>query len=342
MLNRYATRTYNLQANTPISLPAAREYIIVGATLNIAAIFIALGDGNADLEQWPYGFAVGVKEGTTRARVMSSVAQSVTITMAEGDVRVVDARFAPGPGSIDVNATNEPTESVHVANTEDGGGTPIPLVVEFPGGGALDTNLAEVGGTAVANGGVAGLLGAGIVRWGGTPVPSAGLAGLVAVGGPNAAAAAATGNPVRIGGRTSSASLPNNGVNTVTDMLATTEGAMVVRPFGNTNTRVSSRTVLTNAVFTQLIAGYGAGLCHEITSLQISGSSAHNGTLITFRNAASTFIPLDFYLPAGPFNITVPFPGGLLWPSNSDVGAIVTGLSAGNIIVCTQSTYVRT
>lgn len=102
MINRYTVRTYNLQANTPQALPSAREYLIVSATVDIQALAYALGDGNADLEQWPFGFAVGVREGVTKARIQSSVAQVVQVAMVEGNAIVRDNRFAPGAGTLPV------------------------------------------------------------------------------------------------------------------------------------------------------------------------------------------------------------------------------------------------
>lgn len=131
--NTYTTRRYNLVANQPQALPAAREFLIVSASVDITALNIALDDNNGALETWTYGFAVGVKEGTTKARVMSTVSQTVTITMATGAVTVKDSRFAPGAGSLAVTIADGADEALGeqadpVAASDDGAASLISLV----------------------------------------------------------------------------------------------------------------------------------------------------------------------------------------------------------------------
>lgn len=98
----YDVRTYVLQANVLQALPSAREYLIVSATVDISAIGFNMGDSNGDFEPWPFGFAIGMKEGTSKARIQSSINQTVLIAMVDGEVTVKDTRFAPGAGTLAV------------------------------------------------------------------------------------------------------------------------------------------------------------------------------------------------------------------------------------------------
>jgi hypothetical protein len=98
----YDTRTYNLQAGVPQALPSAREFLIISATVDITTIGFNLGDNNGDFEVWPFGFAIGVTEGSVKARIQSAVTQTVVIAMIDGLATVKDNRFAPGAGSLPV------------------------------------------------------------------------------------------------------------------------------------------------------------------------------------------------------------------------------------------------
>lgn len=98
----YDTRTYNLVANVAQSLPSAREFMIISATIDITALNFSLGDDNGDQEIWPFGVIIGIKEGSVKARIGSTVNQTVVIAMLDGDVTVKDNRFAPGAGSLAV------------------------------------------------------------------------------------------------------------------------------------------------------------------------------------------------------------------------------------------------
>ena len=98
----YDTRTYNLVANVAQALPSAREFMILSATIDITALNFSMGDDNGDQEIWPFGVIIGIKEGSVKARIGSSVNQTVVIAMLDGDVVVKDNRFAPGAGSLAV------------------------------------------------------------------------------------------------------------------------------------------------------------------------------------------------------------------------------------------------
>jgi hypothetical protein len=98
----YDVRSYNLTVGNPQALPAGREFLIISATVNIQAVTYALGDANGDMEQWPFGFAVGVREGSTKARIGTTVNQTVVVAIVSGDAVVVDSRFAPGAGTLAV------------------------------------------------------------------------------------------------------------------------------------------------------------------------------------------------------------------------------------------------
>ena len=98
----YDTRTYTLTAGVQQSLPSAREFLIISASVDITAIGFNLGDNNGDFEVWPFGFAIGVTEGSVKARIQSSVTQTVVIAMIDGIATVKDNRFAPGAGTLPV------------------------------------------------------------------------------------------------------------------------------------------------------------------------------------------------------------------------------------------------
>ena len=98
----YDTRSYTLTAGVQQSLPSAREFLIISATVDITAIGFNLGDNNGDFEVWPFGFAIGVSEGSVKARIQSSVTQTVVVAMIDGLATVKDNRFAPGAGTLPV------------------------------------------------------------------------------------------------------------------------------------------------------------------------------------------------------------------------------------------------
>lgn len=89
----YETRTYVLAANTPLALPPARQYLIINASVDDGAVQIATGSNNAEFSQWPAGYSVAI-DPTLTARIQSSVAQTVTIALAFGEVLVRDSRSA--------------------------------------------------------------------------------------------------------------------------------------------------------------------------------------------------------------------------------------------------------
>lgn len=98
----YDTRSYTLTAGVQQSLPSAREFLIISASVDITAIGFNLGDNNGDFEVWPFGFAIGVTEGSVKARIQSSVTQTVVVAMIDGIATVKDNRFAPGAGTLPV------------------------------------------------------------------------------------------------------------------------------------------------------------------------------------------------------------------------------------------------
>ena len=98
----YDTRTYNLVANIAQALPSAREFMIISASIDITALNFSMGDDNGDQEVWPFGVIIGIKEGSVKARIGSTVNQTVVIAMLDGDVTIKDNRFAPGAGSLAV------------------------------------------------------------------------------------------------------------------------------------------------------------------------------------------------------------------------------------------------
>lgn len=313
--NGYTVRTFNLLANTPQPLPSAREFLLVTASVNTDAISIAIGDDNGDLEQWPLGFAVGVKEGSTRARVMSTITQTVTVAMADGSVQVVDSRLAPGPGTIDVNATNQPTEAVHVANTETGGGVPIPLVVEMEPGAQVDMNLAEIDGTAVANGGVAGLLGVGISRIAGGVAISGGVTGSLAVGGVSADSAAAFGNPVQVGGVVINNPQTRIGTNNAARMRLTPGRSVTVKPYAPPGSDWFADGVITDSAAPVLASAGVANYQKYVTGLQLSSEVMTNALNFEILDNAtpifSVHIPAGVALPPTSFTFPTPLSAGL-------------------------------
>jgi hypothetical protein len=90
-LSSYDARTFNLVANVPAALPPAREYVILQASVNPAAVGLSVGDGNGDSGLWPMGVQV-ITEGKLPARLSSTVTQTVTVLMVDGDVSVRDNR----------------------------------------------------------------------------------------------------------------------------------------------------------------------------------------------------------------------------------------------------------
>lgn len=91
-MKNYQVRTYVLPANEPVALQAGRKYAIISASVNPGLLSFAYGDANADFEPWPFGLVLNLEKRTTVARIRSSVAQSVTVAIAEGDFNVEDSR----------------------------------------------------------------------------------------------------------------------------------------------------------------------------------------------------------------------------------------------------------
>jgi len=99
--SNYNVRSYPLVANTPIALPSARQYLLVTAIDN-TAVTIALGAQNSDFDPLILGIAIGVEQGSIKARIRSSISQTVTIAYTTGKATMVDSRFAPGGGTVPV------------------------------------------------------------------------------------------------------------------------------------------------------------------------------------------------------------------------------------------------
>lgn len=96
-----------LQANAPIPLPIGECYLIAAASVDSTAIQLSLSDSGSPTP-WPPGVTVRVPQGS-RAWIVSSVAQTVRVIVTSGGAFVVDNRFAPGPGVLDVRLVGQTT-----------------------------------------------------------------------------------------------------------------------------------------------------------------------------------------------------------------------------------------
>lgn len=87
----YEVRSYTLQAGSPVSIPPARQYILISASASIDAVQLGLGPSNGALSQWPYGISVKVQR-PVKSRLASTISQSVTIAFVSGDAELTDDR----------------------------------------------------------------------------------------------------------------------------------------------------------------------------------------------------------------------------------------------------------
>lgn len=101
--NNYAIRTYNLQANVPQALPSGRKFILVSATVDITALSLSLGAENANFDNLILGISVGIREGSIKARLVSTAAQTVVMAIVTGHADIIDSRFAPSGATLPVS-----------------------------------------------------------------------------------------------------------------------------------------------------------------------------------------------------------------------------------------------
>jgi hypothetical protein len=96
-LSNYDARVFQLAAGVPIALPPARNYVILSATVDASLVGLTIGDNNGDAGLWPIGIRViSRSDKKLAARISSTVAQSVTVLMTDGDIEVDDSRVVPG------------------------------------------------------------------------------------------------------------------------------------------------------------------------------------------------------------------------------------------------------
>jgi hypothetical protein len=90
---KYTIRTHTLQPNVPVSLPPGAEYTLLTAT-DDTNLQISVGDNNAEFAQWLYGIKLSF-EPPVPTRIVSSVAQRISVLITGGGVYFDDTRYRP-------------------------------------------------------------------------------------------------------------------------------------------------------------------------------------------------------------------------------------------------------
>ena len=159
--NNYSVRTYNLTANIPQALPSSRQFMLISATVDLAAIGLSLGSQNADFDSLILGISVGMEEGSIKARIVSTVTQVVVVAMVTGRAEIVDSRFAPSGASMPVTVADGASVSLGArgdaaATTDTGTFSLIALIKRLLGktttaSATTRSSLSGIAGSAASN-----------------------------------------------------------------------------------------------------------------------------------------------------------------------------------------------
>lgn len=170
-----------------------------------------------------------------------------------------------------------------------------------------------------------------IAQIGGTTVVNGGLAGSQSVGGTVGTNVAITDNPVNTGGQ--GVSSENSAVTTgrKVQFVADLVGKQIVLPYANPENFVSGRASATDTTSTSLIAAPAAGLRNYITQITVWNSSAVS-TYIKIQDGTGGTEIYDIPAPAGG-GATLTLPTPLRQPTTATALFFAANASANAIII---------
>ena len=235
---------------------------------------------------------------------------AITVPLASDHMYFV-AQWVNG-GTAPASSTNAVVDFVACNNANEVTTYPIsrePQPVSLTGGTLAanqSVNVAQVGGTNTVNGGVSGLVG---------------------VGGSAAHSAAATGNPVQIGGFVSTALETGLAANDAARLLMTTAQQAVIKPYGSAENDWRYTGVLTTTTAAAMKAAGAASIRNYLTDITYQNNSAVATTILVLDNVttiAQFNAPANMALPAT-INFTTPLRGTAATAMNVNCGT--TGAS---------------
>ena len=235
------------------------------------------------------------------------------------DNRIVFDTLNPLPVTITGNPANNISQVAGVAVAANNGiGTAGTLRVAVASDSAL--NLATLGGTAVVNGGIAGVL---------------------SVGGPNGHSAVFTGNPVVIGAKVQTAIDSSLAAGDASALFCSDSGALITKPFAlpqlDWSYPAATGGILNSTVGVVAKATAGAGVRNYITSLQIQAEALGAATEFVVNDGAAGTVLFRFKIGVGGLPLTnIEFVSPLRGSQNTLVEiktltASVTGAVYGNL-----------
>lgn len=151
-----------------------------------------------------------------------------------------------------------------------------------------------------------------LAQIGGTTVVNGGLAGSQSVGGTVANNVAPTGNPLPLAGIAVSAEPTANTATRISQLLTDLVGKLIVLPYANPENFVSGAitTAMTATTTTSLVAAPGAGLRNYITTIIVSNAHATVGTDVAIQDgsAGTTLLTIPAAAVYGGAVINLPVP----------------------------------
>lgn len=189
--------------------------------------------------------------------------------------------------------------------------TPFPIKIDQTTPGTTNAvSLAQIGGTTIVNGG---------------------LAGSQSIGGTVATNVAITDNPVNMGGQ--GVSSENSAVTTgrKVQFVADLVGKQIVLPYANPENFVSGRATATDTTSTSLIASPGGSLRNYITQITVWNSSA-TSTYIKIQDGSGGTELYDIPAPAGG-GATLTLPAPLRQPTVATALFFAANASASAIFI---------
>lgn len=173
--------------------------------------------------------------------------------------------------------------------------------------------------------------GVSIAQIGGTTVVNGGVAGSLAMGGTVATNVAITANPLNLGAQ--AVSSENTAVTTArqVQLIADLVGKLIVLPYANPENFVSGRATATDTTSTSLVAVPAAGLRNYITQITVWNASAVS-TYIKIQDGSGGTELYDIPAPAGGGAILT-FPTPLRQPTTATAIFFAANASANAVFV---------
>jgi hypothetical protein len=135
------------------------------------------------------------------------------------------------------------------------------------------------------------------------------------------------GAPVRIGARAVTANFAAVASGDATDIIATTVGAGIFKPYCIPEAEWNASVALTSATAAQLIAAGGVGLKRHVTAIQAINTGASAVDLILLDGATERWrLPLAVNVP-----VVVPFPTGIVTTANTVLNANLSAVGTVRI-----------